>query len=158
MNGDCASRASRRAISVLPTPVGPIMRMFFGATSSARSGVKRCRRYRLRNAIATASLALACRTTYLSSSATISRGVRDERTDAVDGGDWTMAMSELFNDDVRVGVDADFGGDGHRLQHDVAGAERAVADEGAGCGQGIGPARSDADDTVIRFDQVAGAR
>ena len=26
--------ASRRAISVLPTPVGPIMRMFFGMTSS----------------------------------------------------------------------------------------------------------------------------
>ena len=30
MKGDCASRASRRAISVLPTPVGPIIRMFFG--------------------------------------------------------------------------------------------------------------------------------
>ena len=38
MNGDCASRARRRAISVLPTPVGPIIRMFFGATSSASSG------------------------------------------------------------------------------------------------------------------------
>ena len=37
MNGDCASRASRRAISVLPTPVGPIIRMFFGVTSSAMS-------------------------------------------------------------------------------------------------------------------------
>jgi hypothetical protein len=31
MNGECASFARRRAISVLPTPVGPIMRMFFGA-------------------------------------------------------------------------------------------------------------------------------
>ena len=57
MNGDCASRASRRAISVLPTPVGPIIRMFFGAISSAISGGSFCRRVRLRSAIATARLA-----------------------------------------------------------------------------------------------------
>jgi hypothetical protein len=37
MNGAPASLARRRAISVLPTPVGPIIRMFFGSTSS-RSG------------------------------------------------------------------------------------------------------------------------
>jgi hypothetical protein len=43
-NGDCASLASRRAISVFPTPVGPIIRMFFGATSSARSRGRRWRR------------------------------------------------------------------------------------------------------------------
>ena len=30
MNGASTIRATRRAISVLPTPVGPIMRMFFG--------------------------------------------------------------------------------------------------------------------------------
>ena len=35
-----ASHASRRAISVLPTPVGPIIRIFFGTTSSASSGVE----------------------------------------------------------------------------------------------------------------------
>jgi hypothetical protein len=29
-NGACANFASRRAISVFPTPVGPIMMMFFG--------------------------------------------------------------------------------------------------------------------------------
>src|SRR5579883_27335 len=34
MKGACASLARRRAISVLPTPVGPIIRMFFGSTSS----------------------------------------------------------------------------------------------------------------------------
>ena len=34
MNGAPASLASRREISVLPTPVGPIIRMFFGSTSS----------------------------------------------------------------------------------------------------------------------------
>ena len=33
MNGASASLASRRAISVLPTPVGPIIRMFFGVIS-----------------------------------------------------------------------------------------------------------------------------
>ena len=33
MNGAPVSVASRRAISVLPTPVGPIMRMFLGETS-----------------------------------------------------------------------------------------------------------------------------
>jgi hypothetical protein len=59
MNGDWASRASRRAISVLPTPVGPIIRMFFGVTSSAMSGGNCCRRIRLRNAIATARFAFA---------------------------------------------------------------------------------------------------
>ena len=59
MNGDCARRASRRAISVLPTPVGPIIRMFFGAISSASSGASFCRRMRLRSAIATARFAAA---------------------------------------------------------------------------------------------------
>jgi hypothetical protein len=58
MKGECASRASRRAISVLPTPVGPIMRMFFGVTSSAISGASRWRRRRLRSAMATARFAL----------------------------------------------------------------------------------------------------
>ena len=36
MKGAPASFASRRAISVLPTPVGPIIRMFFGSTSSRK--------------------------------------------------------------------------------------------------------------------------
>ena len=77
MNGDCASRASRRAISVLPTPVGPIIRMFFGAISSASSGGSFWRRMRLRSAIATARFAAAWPMTYLSSSATICRGVSE---------------------------------------------------------------------------------
>ena len=34
MKGAPASLARRREISVLPTPVGPIIRMFFGITSS----------------------------------------------------------------------------------------------------------------------------
>ena len=36
--GAPARRARRRAISVFPTPVGPIMRMFLGVTSRAISG------------------------------------------------------------------------------------------------------------------------
>jgi hypothetical protein len=52
-NGDDERRASRRAISVFPTPVVPIMMMFFGMTSAARSGGSFCRRTRFRSAIAT---------------------------------------------------------------------------------------------------------
>jgi hypothetical protein len=57
-NGARASLARRRAISVLPTPVGPIRMMFFGAISSRRSPSVTCwRRQRLRSAMATARLA-----------------------------------------------------------------------------------------------------
>ena len=63
MNGAWASRASRRAISVFPTPVGPIMMMFFGATSSRSSGGRFWRRHRFRSAMATARFARPCPTT-----------------------------------------------------------------------------------------------
>jgi hypothetical protein len=86
MNGDCASFASRRAISVLPTPVGPIIRMFFGVTSSAMSAGRRWRRMRLRSAMATARFAFACPMTCLSSSSTISRGVSERTAVAVRSG------------------------------------------------------------------------
>ena len=39
-NGASASFASRRLISVLPQPVGPIIRMFLGVTSSRSSGAE----------------------------------------------------------------------------------------------------------------------
>src|SRR5712672_95708 len=74
MNGAPASLASRRAISVLPTPVGPIIRMFFGITSSRSLSSSRRRRQRLRSAIATARLASPWPTMKRSSSETISRG------------------------------------------------------------------------------------
>src|SRR5262245_51717232 len=74
MKGAPASFARRREISVLPTPVGPIIRMFFGKTSS-RSAPSSCRRrQRLRSAIDTARLASAWPTMKRSSSETISRG------------------------------------------------------------------------------------
>src|SRR5437868_1273342 len=74
MNGAAASLASRRAISVLPTPVGPIIRMFFGNTSSRKEPVSCSRRQRLRSAMETARLASDCPTMKRSSSETISRG------------------------------------------------------------------------------------
>mmetsp|Transcript_21059 Transcript_21059/g.66200 ORF Transcript_21059/g.66200 Transcript_21059/m.66200 type:complete len:272 (+) Transcript_21059:1017-1832(+) len=77
MNGACASFDSRRAISVFPTPVGPIIRMFFGTISAFNSSPSNCRRHRFRNAIATARFAAACPIMYLSSSPTIARGVSD---------------------------------------------------------------------------------
>jgi hypothetical protein len=57
MKGELVSLARRRAISVLPTPVGPIMMMFFGMISSAISGGSFCRRIRFLSAMATARLA-----------------------------------------------------------------------------------------------------
>src|SRR5438046_7967272 len=80
MNGASASLARRRAISVLPTPVGPIIRMFFGMISP-RSFSSTCwRRQRLRNAIATARLASVWPTMKRSSSETISRGEKSVMT------------------------------------------------------------------------------
>lgn len=59
MKGAPIILAIRRAISVLPTPVGPIIRMFLGVISS-RSAPGTCwRRQRLRIATAVAFLASA---------------------------------------------------------------------------------------------------
>jgi hypothetical protein len=78
MNGALASLANRRAISVLPTPVGPIMRMFFGVISLRNASGTCERRQRLRSAMATARLAASWPTMCLSSSWTISCGVMDD--------------------------------------------------------------------------------
>mmetsp|Transcript_16110 Transcript_16110/g.29460 ORF Transcript_16110/g.29460 Transcript_16110/m.29460 type:complete len:216 (+) Transcript_16110:998-1645(+) len=75
-NGACASLASRRPISVFPTPVDPIMRMFLGETSSRRSSSNCWRLQRFLSAIATERLAEPCPTMCLSSSVTISLGVK----------------------------------------------------------------------------------
>jgi len=57
MNGAPLSRASRRATSVFPTPVGPIMMMLYGVISSRMSSGACARRQRFRTAMATAFLA-----------------------------------------------------------------------------------------------------
>src|SRR4051812_40119202 len=74
MNGAPASLARRREISVLPTPVGPIIKMFLGITSSRSFSSSCSRRQRLRKAIATARLASFWPMMKRSSSETISRG------------------------------------------------------------------------------------
>src|SRR5688500_2177810 len=76
MNGASASLARRREISVLPTPVGPIIRMFLGVTSCRSSSGSCWRRQRFLSATATARLASSCPTILRSSSATIWRGER----------------------------------------------------------------------------------
>src|SRR3954464_3204880 len=92
MKGASASLASRRAISVLPTPVGPIMRMFLGVISW-RSFSSTCwRRQRLRKAIATARLASFWPTMWRSSSETISWGVME---DIGLGGGWKLGAGGL---------------------------------------------------------------
>ena len=74
MKGAPASLARRREISVLPTPVGPIIKMFLGSTSSRISSLSCWRRQRLRKAMATARLASRWPMMWRSSSETISRG------------------------------------------------------------------------------------
>ena len=73
--GASISFASLLAISVLPTPVGPIIRMFLGETSSFISSESRLLLYRFLRAIATYFLASSWPMMYLSSSATICFGV-----------------------------------------------------------------------------------
>jgi hypothetical protein len=74
-NGAFTSSASLRAISVLPTPVGPTIRIFFGATSFAISGERFLLRIRFRSAMATDFFAFSWPTMYRSRYSTIRRGV-----------------------------------------------------------------------------------
>ncbi len=67
--------ARRLAISVFPTPVEPIMRIFFGIISSCISCGSCIRLYLLRSAIATVFLASFCPMMYSSRYFTISFGV-----------------------------------------------------------------------------------
>jgi hypothetical protein len=57
MNGAPASLASRRAISVFPTPVGPMRMMLLGEISSRIASGARWRRHRFLSAMATAFFA-----------------------------------------------------------------------------------------------------
>src|SRR5215472_4265580 len=114
MKGASASRARRRAISVFPTPVGPIMRMFLGVISWRSGSATCCRRQRFLSAIATARFARDCPTMCLSSSWTISCGVME---------DMGSLLVQRFHDDLVVGVDAEIRGDGKRLADDALGVE-----------------------------------
>src|SRR6056297_352141 len=141
MKGARASLARRREISVLPTPVGPIIRMFFGYTSSRRSSGSCLRRQRLRRATAVSRLASFWPMMKRSSSLTISRGVR----------------SVIWKCFLRSGcrcVDADIGGDGHGVAGDLFGGAVAVHHAARG-GEGVVAARADGGAVVFRFQNVA---
>src|SRR5919106_5735409 len=118
MKGASASRASRRAISVLPTPVGPIIRMFFGVIS-VRIGSATCwRRQRFLSAIATARFALPCPTMYLSSSWTISCGVIPLMSEG--------RSLQYFDRSLLIRVNADLARNAQGLVDDLSGQELAV--------------------------------
>src|SRR5215470_2767320 len=140
MKGAPASRANRRAISVLPTPVGPIIRMFFGITSSRISGASCWRRQRLRSAIATARFASPWPTMNRSSSETISRGVRAPAVGSAGASSFfagSAMVLQLFQNDVVIGVDADVGGNLHRLPGNGLGVEMFLVDQRPRRGQRI---------------------
>src|SRR3979490_3460385 len=126
MKGASASRARRRAISVFPTPVGPIMRMFLGVISCRRGSAPCWRRQRFLRAIATARFARVWPTMCLSSSWTISWGVMEDmgaEFGSEEVGDSTKprplaALVQGFDGDLLIGVDAQVGGDQKRLAND----------------------------------------
>src|SRR5690606_12850683 len=76
VKGASAIFAKRRAISVFPTPVAPIKRMLLGIISLRKSLGTFILLHLFRSAIETFLLASFCPMIYLSSSATISRGVK----------------------------------------------------------------------------------
>src|SRR6185295_4394317 len=168
MKGAFASLASRRAISVLPTPVGPIMRMFFGVIS-VRSGSATCeRRQRLRSAIATARFASSCPTMYLSSSWTISCGVIIDgawEEPVASGVAFTSCLaprtshlapvSQRLDHVVLVGVDADLARDRERPFHHFRGIERGIVEERHRRGLRVAAAAADGKEPAFGLEHVA---
>ena len=75
MKGAFTSFASLLAISVFPTPVGPINIIFLGATSSFNSSGKCLLLYLFLKAMATDLLASVCPIIYWSKASTIFLGV-----------------------------------------------------------------------------------
>ena len=73
--GAFTSFDNRLAISVLPTPVGPIIRIFLGFTSSLNSSGNKFLLYLFLKAMATAFFASLWPIIYLSNSSTICFGV-----------------------------------------------------------------------------------
>src|SRR6056297_1610741 len=140
MKGAFARRARRRAISVLPTPVGPIMRIFLGVISARRSSATCMRRQRLRRAMATARLASAWPMMCLSRAWTISRGVMF---------DMSVLIVQLFDGLVVVGVDTDITGDVQAFLDHITGAEFGVVEQCPRRGLGKGAAGADGDQVVL---------
>src|SRR5262247_975778 len=98
--------------------------------------------------------------TYLSSSATISRGV-SERTALIVRSGREMAMItplQFFDGEIRIRIDANVGSDAHRFFDDLTRVESAVFDQRARRRHRKAAAGSHRDDTIIRLDEVASAR
>src|SRR3546814_12261387 len=72
-------------------------------------------------------------------------------------GEGLQAVSELFNDDVAVGVDADVAGDLERFGGDGLRVESGVRKQRARGGQRERAAGADRDQTIPWFDHVTGA-
>src|SRR5580698_10422143 len=150
MNGASASFARRRAISVLPTPVGPIIRMFFGVISWRKGSATCWRRQRLRSATATAFFARPWPMICLSSSETISAGVM-----VVIAFPWVFRSLYRLDDAVVVRINAHVACDRQRFFDDIAGREFGVFGERLRRGLRIRTARSDRANAVFRVEHVA---
>src|SRR5690606_495034 len=148
MNGALASLARRRAISVLPTPVGPIMRIFLGWISWRRGSGTCWRRQRLRRATATDFFALFCPTIFLSSSDTISLGVMTLA-------DILIFRLECFNNVIAVRVNTQITCDLQRLFDDGLGRQIGILQERKRSRLCIGAAGADSGYPVFRFQNVA---
>jgi len=110
--GASASLASLRATSVLPQPVGPIIRMFLGTISARRASGTRRRRQRARRALATARLASGWPTMWRSRRATTSEGV-SEASRASSSSSWKALLLLLpLGGAATVGVGGGAGGEG----------------------------------------------
>src|SRR6266480_66784 len=163
MKGASASRARRRAISVLPTPVGPIIRMFLGVISCRRGSATCWRRQRFLRAIATARFARIWPTMCLSSSWTISWGVMEDMGGGQGAGGPVIlrdpgaagALVQRFDDDLLIGVDAQVRGDRKGLANDSLRVELGVFEERARGRLRVGASRSDRDQSQLGLDDVA---
>src|SRR5690606_29938700 len=158
MNGALAIFASRRAISVLPTPVGPIIRMFFGVISSRSRSSSCMRRQRLRSAMATARLACCWPTMCLSSSETISRGVMfdmDSKASSRSRVQRGSVALEFFDGAVVVGVDTDVAGNGEAALDDIARAEFGAVEQCPRRRLCEGAAGADRDQVVFGLNDIA---
>src|SRR6476659_11254882 len=146
------------------------MRMFFGRISRDISGSSCWRRQRFRSAIATAFLARPWPMTNLSSSPTISRGVRAPAMGAVPAVAAAAASpgavspgirkttSDFLQRDAVVRVDVDLRRDQESFPGELRRGEiRAVLEQRARRGERVGAAGADREDALLRSDEVARA-
>src|SRR5450759_5172532 len=69
-----------------------------------------------------------------------------------------MTSVGLEDGDIRVGIDADLGGDLECFSHDVARGKIRILEERAGRCERVGAARSDREDAIVGLDDVARSR